>query len=83
MKKFDLGIFCQCSFFNFLSLFIFMAALGFVVTHGLSLALGSRGYSPVAVCRLLIVGASLAVEHGLEAHRLQELWATGSRVLAQ
>ena len=28
MKKFDLGIFCQCSFFNFLSLFIFMAALG-------------------------------------------------------
>ena len=28
----------------------------------------------VVVCRFLIAVASLTVEHGLEAHGLQELW---------
>ena len=33
--------------------------------HGLSLVAVSRDYSPVAVCRLLIAGASSAAEPGL------------------
>ena len=37
----------------------------FVPSHGLSLVVASRGYSLVAVCRLLIAVASLVAEHGL------------------
>ena len=33
--------------------------------HALSLAVASRGYFPVMVCRLLLVVASLVVEHRL------------------
>ena len=33
--------------------------------HGLSLAVVSRGYYLVLVCRLFIAAASLVVEHGL------------------
>ena len=50
----------------------------FVVAHGLSLVVSSRGAGVantfVVVCRFLIAVASLTVEHGLEAHGLQELW---------
>ena len=35
-----------------------------VVAHGFSLAAVDRGSSLAAVCRLLIMGAFLAVEHG-------------------
>ena len=38
---------------------------------GFCLAAASRGYSLVAVCGLLVAGASLAVEHGLEG-----MWAS-------
>ena len=49
----------------FFSLFIyFWLRWVFVAVYGLSLVVASRGYS-VAVCRLLIVVASLVVEHGL------------------
>ena len=37
----------------------------FTVAHRFSLVAASRGYSLVAVCGLLIVLASLVVEHGL------------------
>ena len=37
----------------------------------------------VAVRGLLIVVASLAAEHGLQAHGLQQLWLAGSRAQAQ
>ena len=33
--------------------------------HGLSLVVGSRGYSLLAMLKLLIMVPSLAVEHGL------------------
>ena len=36
-----------------------------VAVHGLSLVAVSRDYSPVAVCRLLIAGASSVAEPGL------------------
>ena len=55
------------SFIYFLiNLFIyyFLLCSVFVAVHGLSLAVASRCYS-VAVCGLLIVVASLVVEHGL------------------
>ena len=37
----------------------------FMAACGLSLVVASRGYSLVAVCRLLIAVASLVAEHGL------------------
>ena len=37
----------------------------------------------VAMCRLLIVVASLVVEHGLQACQLPQLWLAGSRAQAQ
>ena len=43
-----------------------------VAVHRLSLGLESAGYSPVVLCRLLIVAASLAV-----GHRLWGTWASG------
>ena len=48
-----------------MDLFSFLAALGVGCAHGLSLVAVSRGYSPVAVCRLLIAVASPVAEHRL------------------
>ena len=45
-------------------LFIFGCVGVFVAVHGLSLVAASGGYSSLW-CRLLIVVASLVVEHGL------------------
>ena len=39
--------------------------LGLGCFKGFYLVAGSRGYSPVVVCRLLIVVVSLVVEHWL------------------
>ena len=39
--------------------------LVFIAAHGLSLVVTSRGFSLVVACRLLIVAASLVVEHRL------------------
>ena len=44
---------------------------------GFALAVASRGYSLVVEHRLLTVVASLVAEHGLCAHRLQELQLPG------
>ena len=57
---------------HFLNLFIyFWFHWVFTAVHGLSLIAVNRGYSPAAVCRLLIAVASLVVAHGLQAGRLQ------------
>ena len=45
-------------------LFIFGCA-GSLLLHGLSLAVAGQGYSLVVVCGLLIVVASIVVEHRL------------------
>ena len=42
-----------------------------------------RGYSLVAVCRLLVAVASLVAEHGPKGERAQELLLPGSRAQAQ
>ena len=44
---------------------------------------GERGLLSVAVRRLLIVVASLVVEHGLQARGLQKLWCADSVVVAR
>ena len=51
-------------------MFLIVPGLGCCV--GFSLVVASRGYSLVAVCRPLIVVASLVVEHGLQ---LLGMWA--------
>ena len=49
----------------------------FVTTHRFSLAAASGVHSLVAVCRLLIAGASLAAEHGHQATRVQQQQLSG------
>ena len=46
-------------------LIFFLAALGLRCCMGFSIVAASRGYSLVAMCRLLIAVASLVAEHGL------------------
>ena len=46
-------------------LIFFLAALGIRFCMGFSIVAASRGYSLVAMCRLLIAVASLVAEHGL------------------
>ena len=58
----------------FLIFFFFFGCTGSLLLCRLSLVVASRGYSPVAVCRLLIAAASLIPEHGLQG--------TGSVVVA-
>jgi len=45
--------------------FIYLAVLGLCCYAGFSLVVTSRGYSLVALCRLLFAVASLVAEHGL------------------
>ena len=58
----------------FLSFFFFLCVLWlcwvFIAAWGFSLVAASGGYSPVAVCGLLVVVDSPAAEHGLWALRL-------------
>ena len=59
-------------FLNLFILFIYSwLCCVFVAGRGLSLVAVSGGYSSFAVCGLLIAVASLVVEHGLWARRLQ------------
>ena len=70
---------------------LFLVALGLHCCAGFSLAVESRSYSLVVVCRLLIKVASLVVEHGLQGRKAfsgccscaQQLGLLGSRVQAQ
>ena len=67
------------SFFKFI-LFLAVLGLGFCVRAFSSCS--KWGLLLVAVHRLLITVASLVVEHRLQVHRLQQLWHTGSVVVA-
>ena len=71
---------------NFNRSFILSFIYGYVGSSLLHAAFSSsseRGLLFVVVRGLLIAVASLAVEHGLQACRLQQLWLTGSIVQAQ
>ena len=59
--------------------FFFLALLGLCHCKGFSLVAVSRGYSPVAVFRLLAEVAPLVVEHGSRARGLLYLQLPGSR----
>ena len=48
-----------------LIIFYIYACAGSLLLHGLFFSCGERGYSLVAVHRLLIAGASLLVDHRL------------------
>ena len=50
-----------------------------MVLSGLSLVVASGGYSPVLVCGLLTVVASLIAEHGLWGTQLSEVAAPGPK----
>ena len=52
-------------FFKKMILFMYQLCCVFCYCVGFSLAVGSRGYSLVALCGLLIVVGSLTAEHGL------------------
>ena len=54
-----------CLFMHTYTFTFFLLCWVFVSMHRLSLVAASRGYTLGAVHRLLIVGASLAAEHGL------------------
>ena len=70
-------------FYSFIYLFIyFLAALSLCCCAQVFSSCGERGLLFVAVRGLLIAVGSLAVEHGLYAHGLQELWLMGSVVVA-
>ena len=75
----------QSSLFFFIYIYIYFI-FGCVGSSLLSvgfLQLCERGLLFIAVLRLLIVVASLAVKHRLQVRSLQQLWLTGSRVQAQ
>ena len=48
-----------------LFLYLFLVALVFIAVHKLSLVVVSRGYSLVAVCRLIMIVASFVAKHRL------------------
>ena len=69
---------CPLNLFFNLSL----AVLGLCCCVGIfSLVEASRGYSPVAVLRLLVVATSLDAQHRLQVLRLPQLWLMGSRAV--
>ena len=59
--------------FFFLWFYLFLAVLGLCCCMGFALVATSRGYSLVAVCRLLLVESSLVTDRGLWAQRPQYL----------
>ena len=70
--------------FFLIDLFIlFLAALGLRCCTWAFSSCGEQGLLFIVVCGLLIAVASLAVEHRLQARRLQQLWHVGSVVVAR
>ena len=72
----------QFHFFLINYLFLFLAALGLRFCTWAFSSCGKRGLLFIVVCGLLMVVASLVVEHGLQVHGLQQLWHGGSVVVA-
>ena len=72
-----------CYFKNlFIYLFIYLAALGLCCCAWAFSSCSEQGLLFVEVHGLVIVVASLVEEHGLQARGLQQLWLTGSVVVA-
>ena len=69
-------------FFIYFILIFFWLCWVFVAVRGLSLVVASGGHSSLR-CPGFTAVASLVVEHGLQACRLQELWPAGSRAQVQ
>ena len=63
-------------------IYLFLTTLGLHCCAQAFSSCNERGLLFVAVCGLLIAVASLAVEHGLQACGLQQLWHVGSVVVA-
>ena len=63
-----------------LFIYLFLAALGLCCCTLAFSSCGERGLLFVAVCGLLIAVAFLVAEHGLQAHKLQQLQHVGSVV---
>ena len=59
------GLITNDNFKNNFIFYLFLAVLGLHCCAGFSLVAASRGYSLVTAHKLLIVVASLVVEHGL------------------
>ena len=68
---------------KFVFTYLFVTTLGLCCCTRAFSSCGEQGLLFVAVCRFLTAVASLVAEHGLQAHRLQQLWLTGSRAQAQ
>ena len=64
-------------------MYLFLAVLGLCCCTCAFSSCGERGLLFVAVRGLLIVVASLVVEHGLQARGLRQLWHMGSVVVAR
>ena len=62
---------------------LFLAVLGLHCCVGFSLVAMSRGYSVIAIHRLLTAAASLVAEHRLQARWLQQPWHVGSAAMAR
>ena len=69
-------------FLKFLKMYLFLTARGLHWCKNFFLVSANRGYSLVAVCRLLISVASLVVEQELWATRASAVVAHGSVVAA-
>ena len=82
-----LGCMLMSSFFFFnkfiLFIYLFLAALGLRCCVLALSSCGEQGLLFVAVRGLLVAVAPLIAEHGLQAHRLQQLWLVSSRAQAQ
>ena len=71
------------SFFKIFLFIYFLAASCLRCCAWTFSSCGKWGRLFIAVCRLLIVVASLVAEHGLQVHGLQQLQHTGSVVVAR
>ena len=74
-----------CFFFNkfiYLFIYLFLAVLGLCSCAWAFSSCSERGLLFIVVRGLLILVASLAAEHRLQVHRLQQLWHVGSVVVA-
>ena len=73
-------------FFSFFKkniyIYLFLAVLGLHCCMWAFSTCSDWGLLFIAVCGRLIAVASLVAEHGLQAHGLQQLWCTGSVVVA-
>ena len=76
------ALFLHPTFFSFFNKFIFWLHWIFVTGYGLSVVAVSGSYSSLW-CLVFSLRWRLVAEHGLQVRGLQQLWHTGSVVVAQ